>query len=754
MSKIFKQSGVTLIFFLTILVLGLSAFLLSKVYNRTDWMLEEQAQTAKVLRQAKEALIGFAATYEKTHPGQPLGYLPCPDYDGDGSAEGACSCSGYSVVGRLPWRTLGLPPLRDGSGECLWYAVSGNYKDNPKSKIDAVYSNPNCSTTLSPVRTLTSDSDGLLRVKNIQDEFIADDVIAIVFAPGKKLGNQKRGIENGTITECGSKDAGVKDPVDSINHVENYLDRYNSDDVIGNDSGVDVNNATSNGPLVFVPSKSGKSGFFVVDNDPTESSTLPIFIDAPLTYGTYDDGGIEKADTGKVIFNDVLMLITPKDYEPIYKRMDFWIAYRVTACIYEYGKVAKEYYFDKYKDIIGDAENPEPDTYRGYDNSDDPEHQPKKWIDTYVKLRVISWHAYFNKRHYQENPNLPIPEPEQKDIDFIKDLALKEAIVFDTQYPWAAPVGNDLDYKDENNQRFGRIPQDLSNTNATNPEIEDDWKAILYEEEESKESCFDETAGLGDYKWGWWKEWKEMVFYAIDDDYRPFHTNYIWVKAIRTKQLSGKWATWLGWLAPNYNHIPDIYDFEKFKKIAEDSIIDEIGPKEVQQIKNDTSAKIDDEEEASPPFIFETKGSVTNVLELGNNYPDKEFEEAAFIVLVAGRRLVLNENSSDPDYPEYSQSRATTADKQLIKNYLEGKAKPVDPVDEDNPITDDLDDPIPYVANLRSIKEGGNLPYDKIKDEYVIPAGDERFIRKPIIFNYFNDVVCMDEESDCEIPKE
>ena len=26
-----------------------------------------------------------------------------------------------SVIGRLPWRTLGLEPLRDGHGECLWY---------------------------------------------------------------------------------------------------------------------------------------------------------------------------------------------------------------------------------------------------------------------------------------------------------------------------------------------------------------------------------------------------------------------------------------------------------------------------------------------------------------------------------------------------------------------------------------------------------------------------------------------------------
>src|SRR5690606_298057 len=31
-------------------------------------------------------------------------------------------------LGRLPWKTLGLPDLRDGHGERLWYAVSTRHK--------------------------------------------------------------------------------------------------------------------------------------------------------------------------------------------------------------------------------------------------------------------------------------------------------------------------------------------------------------------------------------------------------------------------------------------------------------------------------------------------------------------------------------------------------------------------------------------------------------------------------------------------
>jgi hypothetical protein len=33
-------------------------------------------------------------------------------------------------MGRLPRKTPGLDALKDGSGECLWYAVSGTYKNS------------------------------------------------------------------------------------------------------------------------------------------------------------------------------------------------------------------------------------------------------------------------------------------------------------------------------------------------------------------------------------------------------------------------------------------------------------------------------------------------------------------------------------------------------------------------------------------------------------------------------------------------
>jgi hypothetical protein len=49
--------------------------------------------------------------------------LPCPDASGNEGVADAL-CPGLSQ-GWLPWKTLGVPPLRDASGTCLWYERNG-----------------------------------------------------------------------------------------------------------------------------------------------------------------------------------------------------------------------------------------------------------------------------------------------------------------------------------------------------------------------------------------------------------------------------------------------------------------------------------------------------------------------------------------------------------------------------------------------------------------------------------------------------
>ncbi len=128
-----RQRGAALIVILLILgVVG--AYFALKALN--GGQAGRDIETANTLAKAKDALIGFAATYpenDSSHVNEVFGYLPCPDNDNNGDANTPCGTRDVSEAGRLPWSTLKLPPLRDGHGECLWYAVSGTAKDNPKT---------------------------------------------------------------------------------------------------------------------------------------------------------------------------------------------------------------------------------------------------------------------------------------------------------------------------------------------------------------------------------------------------------------------------------------------------------------------------------------------------------------------------------------------------------------------------------------------------------------------------------------------
>jgi hypothetical protein len=127
------QRGVA-IWALLLLLSGMAGMLVYPWLGREVSSQASLHQTMAVLARAEQALLAYAQ--------QPLGTtacelncprpgdLPCPDRNNDGIAE--TSCSNSARLGRLPWKTLGLGDLRDGSGERLWYAVSERYKNNPR----------------------------------------------------------------------------------------------------------------------------------------------------------------------------------------------------------------------------------------------------------------------------------------------------------------------------------------------------------------------------------------------------------------------------------------------------------------------------------------------------------------------------------------------------------------------------------------------------------------------------------------------
>jgi hypothetical protein len=78
----------------------------------------------RALALARDALRGDALRRRCADPARPPDtLLACPE---SGGAEGdaAENCAGTSR-GWLPWRSLGVAPLRDGSGTCLWMERDG-----------------------------------------------------------------------------------------------------------------------------------------------------------------------------------------------------------------------------------------------------------------------------------------------------------------------------------------------------------------------------------------------------------------------------------------------------------------------------------------------------------------------------------------------------------------------------------------------------------------------------------------------------
>lgn len=166
-----NQDGAALMVMLVIMVVGASVFLVSSL-SSSAYKAERQEKAAVALAQAKEALVGRAASDDNI-PGS----LPCPDTDNDGSAELMSGNNCPSYIGRLPWRTLKLPDLRDDSGERLWYALSTNFRDDNSA------------------RPLNSDTQGLL---SIVGNTVTNNVAAIVFAPGAPLCGKSHNSNNVT----------------------------------------------------------------------------------------------------------------------------------------------------------------------------------------------------------------------------------------------------------------------------------------------------------------------------------------------------------------------------------------------------------------------------------------------------------------------------------------------------------------------------------------------------------------------------
>ncbi|MBI5110173.1 MAG: hypothetical protein HZA62_15670 [Rhodocyclales bacterium] len=224
-----RESGFVLIALLAMLAIGGLYFFIS---NLSPEFLRERAQqtTGDALAQAREALVGYAVRFRDDQlntgtSGLVYGYLPMPDLgtsrnnntsctdEGCEAANFAGNVSNTTVIGRFPWRALGTGPLRDASGECLWYAVSGSHQRIQRAT-------PMNWDTLGHIDIVVAKGTAAM-VSAISSAH--DRPIAVIFSPGPSLAGQNRQASStDSVTECGGNYI-----------VSNYLDPATSTALAG-----------------------------------------------------------------------------------------------------------------------------------------------------------------------------------------------------------------------------------------------------------------------------------------------------------------------------------------------------------------------------------------------------------------------------------------------------------------------------------------------------------------------------------------
>lgn len=181
-----RQRGAALLLLMLAVIIAMTTVLVVAL-NTDRLQTRAQVDSRAMLARAREALIDYAILQPYIAIGEPFA-LPCPDIDGSGGfLEGEahtanCGAAGQTVIGRLPWRALGLPALKDAASECLWYVVSGSWKRAGSSTAAMI--NP--------------DSNGQLQLASVDTGVIlegtdpANRPVAMVIAPMRPLSGQSR----------------------------------------------------------------------------------------------------------------------------------------------------------------------------------------------------------------------------------------------------------------------------------------------------------------------------------------------------------------------------------------------------------------------------------------------------------------------------------------------------------------------------------------------------------------------------------
>jgi hypothetical protein len=213
-----KQRGAALLVVLLLAGIAVAAGLLS-YYNSNTLTLKTDQSTADDLARTRDALIAYAIR----GPNRP-GEFPCPDTKlptdlNYGTQDGTCIAG---RLGRVPWKTLGIPEPKDASGETLWYTVADKFRPTYSGNIN--------SDTRGSITVYAADGSTALTT----------EAAAVIFAPGPPSGTQNRATN---VSAACTTSASSPTPMSQC--ATNYLDLATSGPPVRN-------NATTNGPFIMV----------------------------------------------------------------------------------------------------------------------------------------------------------------------------------------------------------------------------------------------------------------------------------------------------------------------------------------------------------------------------------------------------------------------------------------------------------------------------------------------------------------------
>lgn len=179
-----KSRGYVLITLLVALALGSAAYLGSTMgLVQTNVTARARVGSSQALANAKQALI-LRSVLEPNTPGSFI----C-GATANGLTVTSCSAETASAPQRFPFRTLGTPRLEDGSGQCLWYALSPTFRNT--------IGTANRESQNSEKGLINLDTYGQLSVRDGSAiPGLTGSAVAILLAPDAPLPSQHRGAES------------------------------------------------------------------------------------------------------------------------------------------------------------------------------------------------------------------------------------------------------------------------------------------------------------------------------------------------------------------------------------------------------------------------------------------------------------------------------------------------------------------------------------------------------------------------------